>query len=195
MNADQITLLFVVVALTAIALYYAFAAVPGIAHDRFIIRMSQARDEAEELRDRGLHDLEDEVVTRVDLLSATLIRSGAPGFSFLLCAPLIVRQRRKSGPPRSAEVRREMLTSPACRHAREIDNLERRVVREALRASLMGSKFWLALWPAWLYLKFQLADQEAPLTRAERRAESAVESALQVQRRVTIDRLDGLLAA
>ena len=160
MNVNQFVSLVIFLALVGAIVVVVEVFVPSLARQRMIVELSKRREALRQLCEDEPAVAEHGEVRRLDELIAFLIRRGRPpGMTLLIGAYLKVRSSRAEEESLPAAFRG--LTSSQ-RFA--LYTIGHDVSLEALRASLLGSRFWFLAWPVWLHIAGEIRDSER-LTR------------------------------
>lgn len=184
MDADQLLLLFVVLLSLTVTLLLIYVVIPSLARNRLTLQMSVGRDEVDRLLNEPLSDAEEEALYQLDDVCRSHLRFGRVPASYIAVAFHTVRKAKRIGeePAEERTVWRR-LHGVDCAHRIEIDKLERRIMKESFRASVMGSPLWFVLWPIWILAEIALRHDDAPICESpgEVKAEKTLIEAIEIR--------------
>lgn len=127
-------------------------AYPSLAEARYMVVLSEIRESLARLAEADIQPLERDFVAQLDEDVFRLLHVGAPPISFLVGAAVAENSSRgrDAGPEEFEALHGRMMKSRECWQRESIDAEFSKLMRETLRAGLLGSRFWLVLWPVWL---------------------------------------------
>jgi hypothetical protein len=190
MDVGQLWSLFSILFSVAFAAILVFVVVPEAARDRLTLRTSAVLDEIATLRERPLAPVERGALANLDDRALRLMEIGAPPVSFVVAGAAVFHRQHKHGTyvDERDPAWQEFEESEYCPNRTAIENVERELVRETLRATVFGGRFWLLLWPAWSVIRHAFADTRQPsaTTASEARVEFAVFEAMDIKSRAIV---------